>query len=215
MFWCYPSVQYVKVFQHLPFQSTKNSKQGYIFLFFLSGSGLGGGALIIYYDRASKTAFTIDAREVAPLAATEDMFSQSNNASDRFASMFGWKSIAVPGELAGLWELHRRSGRLPWRDLFQPAIKLALEGMKVTDFFGRVLAYSKKYLAMHGDELTKNLLVNQATNVTFVVDDVIKMPILAETLETIANDPLGVHEFYNGSIAKRLVQDIQDGGKSI
>ncbi|GAV08862.1 hypothetical protein RvY_18492 [Ramazzottius varieornatus] len=175
-------------------------------------SGLGGGALVVYYDRATKIAHTINAREVAPLAATEDMFSKSHNESDRFASMFGWKSIAVPGELAGMWELHRRFGRLPWRDLFQPTIKLAREGMTVTSFFGRILAFSKKYLLVHGDRTSRELLFDPTTNSTFVVDDVIKMPILADTLETIANDPLGINEFYNGSIARKLVNDIQGGG---
>ena len=59
----------------------------------------------------------------------------------------------------------------------------------------------------------RELLIDKETGSTFVEGDVIRMPVLADTLETIANDPLGINEFYNGSIGAKIVNDVQEGGK--
>ncbi|XP_055338973.1 scoloptoxin SSD14-like isoform X2 [Paramacrobiotus metropolitanus] len=174
-------------------------------------SGLGGGALIMYYNGTDKTGHTIDAREVAPIRATEDMFVNEENST--VSPVYGWHSIAVPGELAGMWQLHQRYGKLPWKDLFQPAIKLAREGVTVTGFFARVLAYNQKYLVeSFADSDMRRLFMNETTGQTYVEGDVVASPVLADTLEIIANDPKGIHEFYNGSIAQKLAGDIQKGG---
>ncbi|OQV12312.1 Gamma-glutamyltranspeptidase 1 [Hypsibius exemplaris] len=176
-------------------------------------SGLGGGVFIMYYDRASRSVFTVDGRETAPLAATEEMFNKVDNNSLPLSPLFGWHSLCVPGELAGMWALHQRFGRLPWAELFGPALKLAREGVTITPFFGTVLAFNKKYLLnVRADENMRELLIDKETGSTLVEGDVIRMPVLADTLETIANDPFGVREFYNGSIGERIVKDVQEGG---
>lgn len=176
-------------------------------------SGLGGGALIMYYNRSNRTAYTIDAREVAPSLATENMYVGVDNAT--ISSVFGWHAIAVPGELAGMWHLHQRYGKLPWKELFQPALRLLRAGVPVTPFFARILAYNKKYLVdSFADNDMRSKFISATTGDTYAEGDVMYNPALVETLETIANDKKGLHEFYNGSIAKKLVHDIQAGGKS-
>ena len=73
------------------------------------------------------TVHTIDFRETAPAASNSTMFSKSP-----LLSKFGGLSAAVPGEIRGIYAAHSQFGRLPWSRLFEPSIKLASEGWKVT-----------------------------------------------------------------------------------
>lgn len=85
--------------------------------------GIGGGLLMNIYDRANKEGYQIDAQVVAPYAADAKMFDQ--NAS---YSMTGPLSIAVPGEVMGYHLAHERFGKLPWRDLVEPSLKICETG---------------------------------------------------------------------------------------
>ncbi|XP_078682151.1 scoloptoxin SSD14-like [Branchiostoma floridae x Branchiostoma belcheri] len=90
------------------------------------------------YNKSTGTSQVIDARETAPLAASEDMFVENPD----LATM-GGISVAVPGQVRGLWEAHQRYGQLPWRDLFLPAIRLAEEGTCVGKHLARALRTRK------------------------------------------------------------------------
>ena len=88
-------------------------------------------------------------------------------------------------------------------------------GVPISPFFAKILAFNKKViLPVYGDETMRNLIVNRTTGNTYVEVDIIRMNVLAETLRVISMDPLGVHEFYNGSIARKLVHDIRQGGNA-
>lgn len=89
--------------------------------------GIGGGLLMNIYDRASKSGYQIDAHEVAPYAADANMFDA--NAS---YSITGPLSIAVPGEVMGYHMAHDRFGKLPWRDLVAPSLKICESGYHMT-----------------------------------------------------------------------------------
>lgn len=89
-------------------------------------SGLGGGFLATVYIKESDTIETLNAREVAPLRATKDMF------EDDVSSREGGLAVAVPTELKGLQELHKRYGKLEWKELVQPVIEIAEGGFRVT-----------------------------------------------------------------------------------
>ncbi|CAH1777935.1 unnamed protein product, partial [Owenia fusiformis] len=88
-------------------------------------NGLGGGMFMTIYERDSQKVTILDAREAAPSDSTEHMF---QDAHDPLASQIGGLAIAVPGEVRGMWEAHKLFGKLPWADLFQPAINLAEQG---------------------------------------------------------------------------------------
>ena len=89
-------------------------------------SGLGGGMFAVVHDASDGTNTTLDARETAPAAATAEFYAK-NPKSIRS----GAHSVAVPGLVQGAWALHQKYGSMPWKDLIEPAIKMASEGVKV------------------------------------------------------------------------------------
>ena len=100
-----------------------------------AGSGLGGGGFAVV--RSTKESLVLDFRERAPTASTQDMYTQAKKG----ASRAGGLAIAVPGESAGLIELHRRYGSLSLAKLARPAQRLAQKGFRVTAHLNK--AFSK------------------------------------------------------------------------
>lgn len=95
-------------------------------------SGLGGGLIAQVFIKETGIIETLNAREVAPLAATRDMF------NDVPSHQFG-PSIAVPAALKGLFELHHRYGKLEWKDIVLLVAEIADNGFAVTSFLDRTL----------------------------------------------------------------------------
>ena len=89
-------------------------------------SGLGGGMFAVVYDASDGSTTTLDARETAPAGATAEFYAK-NPKSIRS----GARSVAVPGMVQGAWALHQKYGSMPWKDLLEPAIKMASEGFRV------------------------------------------------------------------------------------
>ena len=81
---------------------------------------LGGGGFLTYYEASTRSVWTLDFTEVAPLAATPDMFAQ-----DAKAARSGAKAAGVPGTVSGLEAMHRKFGSRPWKEVLAPAIALA------------------------------------------------------------------------------------------
>jgi gamma-glutamyltranspeptidase/glutathione hydrolase/leukotriene-C4 hydrolase len=97
-------------------------------------SGIGGGFLATIYIKETNTVVTLNAREVAPLRAHRDMYNDSSTSSSE-----GGLSIAVPTEVKGLWELHKRYGKLSWAEVIEPVIEVADMGFKVNNYLATVL----------------------------------------------------------------------------
>jgi len=96
-------------------------------------SGLGGGAVLLYYDAASGRVTSWDGRETAPGAARPDLFlDQDGNPLPFRVAVAGGRSVGVPGTARMLEAAHRAHGKLPWADLTAPAIRLAEEGFSVS-----------------------------------------------------------------------------------
>lgn len=165
--------------------------------------GLGGGFVATIYDKASGKVETLIARERAPLAAYESMFIN-------MSTVEGILSIAVPGELKGYAEMHQKYGRTPWKTLIQPTIDLCRSGHVVSHYLDLVLRVMETDI--YKSESLREVFVNPKTNKIWKIGDKIKREKLAETLEIIAEE--GVDSMYsvNGTIAKRLVNEIRELG---
>ncbi|XP_050350816.1 glutathione hydrolase 1 proenzyme-like [Nymphalis io] len=163
--------------------------------------GLGGGFLATVYDASSGRVRVLNARERAPAATREDMYT---NAS----STVGGLAIAVPGELRGYGALHREYGRLPWGDLIRPTAELCRQGHRVSQYMGRVLkSYSSR---IHAEPSMSELYVNPETKEVWNEGDLIREPTLARTLDVIAEE--GPEAIHNGSLTEALVRDIRNFG---
>lgn len=96
-------------------------------------SGIGGGGFLVHHDGGTGAIDTIDGRETAPSGATPDRFLGPDGTPLPFVQAFpGGKSVGVPGNIRLMALAERKWGRLPWKALFQPAIRLAERGYQVT-----------------------------------------------------------------------------------
>nr|XP_040051381.1 gamma-glutamyltransferase 1a [Gasterosteus aculeatus aculeatus] len=164
--------------------------------------GIGGGLFFVIYDSSTGKVETIDARETAPMNATEDMFGNSTK-----LSRTGGLSIAIPGEIRGYEMAHRRYGRLPWKDLFEPSIALARDGFPIGKALAHAILRSKD--SIQRDANMCDVFCDSQRNI-LRENDIVRFPRLADTYQRIAEE--GPDVFYNGSMARTIVEDIQAAG---
>ena len=111
-------------------------------------SGLGGGGFLTYFDKASGKVTVYDGRETAPAAATPDLFMGPDGQPLGFRdAAIGGKPVGVPGIARLMEALHKDHGKLPWAKLFEPAIKLAADGMPTTERMHWWLDTAKDFLS--------------------------------------------------------------------
>ncbi|OAD61360.1 Gamma-glutamyltranspeptidase 1 [Eufriesea mexicana] len=173
----------------------------------MQSMGIGGGFFMTIYHKASARAYTLVARDRAPLAANAMMY----KGKPKEASFIGPLAIAVPGELAGYSEAHKQFGKLPWADLFRPSIEICEEGYNLTKIQYDGFRYNEKNI--YNDRVLKELFVDPNTNDFYKPGTIIKPKALCKTLRIIAEK--GVSEFYNGTLGKLLVQDLREKGSII
>ncbi|KAJ7138819.1 gamma-glutamyltranspeptidase [Mycena filopes] len=159
-----------------------------------SGIGGGGFMLVRFPTSHGKHAYEmIDFRETMPAAGNETMY--VTNGTSQTLSTVGGLAIGVPGELRGWEMLHQRHGKLPWKALFQPAIKVARNGFPMNvDLAAAVVSGQKFILA---DPLWAEVYAPNGT--LLKLGDTVYRKRYADTLETIANN--GADAFYKGKIA--------------
>jgi gamma-glutamyltranspeptidase/glutathione hydrolase len=168
---------------------------------------LGGGGFLLLRNATGETRF-LDFREKAPSAATENMYldAQGNVLPDssKDSSVVGYKSIGVPGSVAGLAYAEKKYGKLSLEKVIAPAIKLAREGF--------ALAYEDtqdlkedQYLAEFPE--SKRIFLREGNY--YQPGELLKQPELAHTLERIAKNP---DDFYHGALARELAAAIHKGG---
>jgi gamma-glutamyltranspeptidase / glutathione hydrolase len=106
---------------------------------------LGGGGFAVVRTDGSTTA--LDFRETAPAASRRDMFLGPDGRPREGSSWVGPLAAGVPGSPAGLYELQRRFGRIPWKDVVAPAVRLAREGFEVSRRLHDAIEEEKDLLA--------------------------------------------------------------------
>ncbi|NDE86072.1 MAG: gamma-glutamyltransferase [Gammaproteobacteria bacterium] len=165
---------------------------------FPEAGNLGGGGFITL-KMGTATAF-LDFREVAPQAASRDMYLDAAGKPIPGASLIGHRAAGVPGTVAGLWEAHRKYGSRPWPELLQPAIRLARDGFVPPQPLIDSVAES---LADYAGKTNFAEYFGKVGNRRF------KQPELARALQRIAER--GSAGFYSGRTADLIVAEMRRG----
>jgi gamma-glutamyltranspeptidase/glutathione hydrolase len=163
-------------------------------------SGIGGGGFMLIYNHEDQSLAFHDGREIAPSAATPDMFMKDGEVLGFMESWQSGLSVGAPGIVAMYKSTHDDYGKLPWAELFEPAVRLAKEGFEVSPRMAMFLPM----VAARG-----RLDDNPATAAYFFPDGealqaghLLKNPEYAATLTRIANE--GIDAFYKGEIAASI-----------
>ena len=172
-------------------------------------SGIGGGGFLLFYQAEKGEMKALDFRERAPLKATRDMYLDAEGKVIPNASVKGYLSVAVPGTVAGLYEVHQRYGKLSWQEVIAPAIRLANEGFVISNNLG----YRLPEIAQKKED---TILSNAAAREIFAPNGNLYPPgerlvqkDLAGTLEKISKNP---QSFYIGEIARTIADDMAKNG---
>ncbi|HEV7261316.1 MAG TPA: gamma-glutamyltransferase [Bosea sp. (in: a-proteobacteria)] len=166
-------------------------------------SGIGGGAFLLHWDEAGKRLVTLDGRETAPRAARPDRFIGPDGKPMRFVdAVVGGRSVGVPGTLKLLEEAHRRWGRLPWRDVLAPAIKLSEDGFAISPRLNGLLS-GEKSLAK---DARAAAYFYEADGKPKAIGTTLRNPAFAATLRAVAQQ--GAQPFYSGEIARDIVATV-------
>lgn len=171
---------------------------------FPQAGNIGGGGFLVLRE-ANGSVATLDYREKAPAAATKDMYLDEQFNVKAGQSERGALASGVPGSVAGMVESHRRYGKLPWKELVQPAIDLAMNGHPITLKMSRTLNRIQDSLKRY-NTVVPGFLIREEWN----EGDTIKMVELGYTLERIRD--LGKAGFYEGKTADDIVAEMKRGG---
>lgn len=152
-------------------------------------SGLGGGGFALLLQPSGEVS-SLDFREMAPSFFTRDVYAEAG----RDPATGPW-AVGVPGEAAGLAELHRRAGRLPWSEVVEPARRLAEEGFLVGEPLAAALAYKRD--AVLADPGLRAVFAPGGAPLK--AGDTVRRPALARTLSYLQLH--GGDGFYRGPIA--------------
>ena len=163
---------------------------------FIDAGNIGGGGFMLI--RMDDESTFLDYREVAPLAASRDMYLDENGNVIENSSLIGAQAAGVPGTVAGLWEAHQRYGKLPWRDVVMPAVELAENGFVPADILVNDIHSMRDWFggATNFYAYFGRIQSGQAFH----------QPELGRTLRRIAEH--GADDFYRGETGKLLVDQM-------
>ena len=166
-------------------------------------SGVGGGALMVTYESASRKITTYDGRETAPAAAGPDLFLRTDGTPKTFyEAAMGGRSVGVPGAIAMLEMAQHAQGKLRWATLFDPAIRLAENGFPLTERVAKMIAFEAPRIGRN-PALQAYLMPNGLP----APGTMIKNAAYAATLREIA--ARGAAGLLGGKIAADIVASVQ------
>jgi len=162
---------------------------------------IGGGGFMLVWPGEGKKPAVIDYREMAPAAATKEMFAKGVSYQDI-------RTAGVPGTARGFEMAHKKFGKLPWKELVQPAVKLAGEGFPVTaGLAGRMNTVLNDKKTMN-EEFRR--VYSKADKSEWKAGDTMQLPDLAKTLNAIAEN--GADAFYSGNLAELYATEMKASG---
>ena len=170
----------------------------------VAGNIGGGGFMVIRMPDGRAT--TIDFREVAPQAATPEMFLDSTGAYSARVHHDGHRAVGVPGTVAGFALAHGKYGRRAWRELVEPAVRLAGDGFDVPPGLARSLAGLLPYVR----EVPATVAAYSRGGQPYAAGERLRQPDLARTLARIRDQ--GRDGFYRGETARLLATEMRRGG---
>ena len=166
-------------------------------------NGMGGDLFAIEYNAKSGKVSGLNSSGWAPERLTLSYL--QSKGLNRIPST-GILSVTVPGCVMGWWELHQKFGKLPWKDLFQPAIYYANHGFAIAQ-------WNSMYWPAYADTLRKDpeaLRVFLPGGQPLKLGEIFRNPDYAKALELVANE--GERAFYEGGIAQAIVKTSQELG---
>lgn len=170
-----------------------------------TAGNLGGGGFMLV-RMADGRAIFLDYRECAPRAASRDMYLDKAGNVVAGRSTDGLLAGGVPGTVLGMEEAMRRFGRLRWRDVVEPAVKVATEGFPISMVQSRELLFAQGGLTRYPD--TKRIYFPNGRPPR--EGEIVRLPDLAATLRRIRDK--GARDFYHGETARLIAKDMADRG---
>ena len=170
-----------------------------------AAGNIGGGGFMLVRLADGRATF-LDYREVAPGKATRDMYIKADGKLDEEASVIGYRSVAVPGTVAGLELALKTYGTLKLAEVMAPAIRLAENGFPVSEKLARELAQEKPNLERF--PLSRKIFLGDGQMLK--AGATLRQPELAATLKRIAKN--GAADFYRGETARLLADDVAKSG---
>jgi gamma-glutamyltranspeptidase/glutathione hydrolase len=170
-----------------------------------AGNVGGGGFMVV--RTADGNVKAIDYREVAPSAATRDMYLDAKGNPTK-ESLIGPKAAGIPGTVAGLALAHAELGSVPWRKLVEPAIDLAKNGHKLDAQQAKNLDAARNAMRTAGFA-SSAAHYEKPDGTAFAEGETWRQPELAVTLEAIAGD---AQAFYKGALAERMAEAVKKAG---
>ncbi len=165
-----------------------------------AAGNIGGGGFMVIYPGDKASPVVIDYREMAPGAATKTMYGKED-------SIYSHKAVGVPGTVRGLALAHQRFGKLPWKDVVLPAVKLAEEGFVLDS----PLASSLNWIVGSSEEFPelRHVFGKNEGKDNWQAGDRLVQKDLGKTLRLIAEK--GPDAFYTGPIADLFVAEMKRG----
>ncbi|MDE5070250.1 MAG: gamma-glutamyltransferase [Trichodesmium sp. St4_bin8_1] len=174
-------------------------------------AGIGGGGFLLLGTPPENSETqqykirALDFRERAPKAATRNMYLNEKGEVEKRASLDGHLAVGVPGTVAGLYNIHKSLGKLPWKELLKPAIRYARDGFELRDDF--VSKLEKRLEVINKNPAARDIFTKNGQ--AYEPGDLLIQTDQAQTLETIAENP---QSFYTGKIAQAIATDMAKAG---
>jgi gamma-glutamyltranspeptidase / glutathione hydrolase len=173
-------------------------------------SGIGGGGFALGYNAKTGKLISLDGRETAPAATTENLFLDADGKPVTMTEAYqGGRAVGVPGMIALMARAHKLQGKLPWKQLFDPAIAVARDGFSVSSRLSAMIGSAQSLIGNFPE--TKAIFL-RSDGTAMAVGTLYKSPAYASLLQKIASG--GAKIFYRGANAQAIESAVRNSAIS-